>query len=539
MPNYQYTIKAGFNPFTLQEMLVPFAAYKEEFDKIEGEYTALVDKADKFKYLAAQTAESPTARAIYKGYADELSKQAQDLAAHGLSMSNRRALTNLKRRYEGEIGQLVAADAAMQKEKELRNAMRGKDNSMLYAVENLNIDDFLSGNTPNLYNISGEDLRKEGMQYAQAASSRIYDNTRVKDLNKYYIELIQTLGYSPELLASWKQGLTDIPEFSNAVKDIMKARGAEDNLTGINHDRAEQNIINGLMEGSIYKENRDVKQNLGVMTEAQAVADRRASQSMQLQAALQGFEYDPKTHTYVDKNEGMYTHDEVTGKRTGYNPAFINSLNKNNEDEWEIGPNGKPRKKDKTPEERAAAEIRKAEVKKRMENASKVKNVTTVEGAQEAGYVPVFATVHPSHGAGRGISAEEARKLEEYGNIEGWRSGPQGKDVKGVYIDWTNAPLIEGSQSPIVDLVQWGSGSRNVPNNGDFSYNLNGTETKMLSDEEVLNLPESVLLSIKGEFKRQGYPEGIPFEVMKVVGRKGKVSYLTFIPQESKILTGN
>ena len=168
---YDLVVDSGFQPFSMQEMLTPFMMYKDAYDKTEEAYTQLSSEADKFKYLSETLPEGSKSRQLYEGYANELNQQAQDLAANGLSMSNRRALTNLKRRYQGEIGRLISADAAMQEEKKLRRA--NKDTSMLYAQDNLSVDDFLDGATPNLYGISGEDLRKEAAQYAQAASSRI------------------------------------------------------------------------------------------------------------------------------------------------------------------------------------------------------------------------------------------------------------------------------------------------------------------------------------------------------------------------------
>lgn len=271
--NYSYVIDSSFKPYSFGELIQPFAIYKDAFEKAEEQYNDLTDKSDQFKYLSETLPEDSQARKIYEGYANELNKQAADLAKHGLNMGNRRSLTNLKRRYQGEIGRLVTADTAMQEEKKLRRQMNAKDSSMLYAMDNLSIDQFLDGGTPNLYNISGDELRKEGAQYAQAASSRIYGNTQIQNITKYFQEIMQTQGYSPETMAAFRQNLESIPEFNQAVKDIMDAKGVTGNLTGNNYERARQNIINGIMEGAVYNESRKVEQNPGVMTAAQAASN--------------------------------------------------------------------------------------------------------------------------------------------------------------------------------------------------------------------------------------------------------------------------
>ena len=245
--NYSFVVDSSFQPFSMQEMLMPFVQYKDAYEKTEAAYEDLADKSNKFKYLSETLPEDSKARKLYEGYANELNKQADDLAKHGLNMMNRRSLLNLKRRYQGEIGRLVSADEAMQEERKLRRQMNAKDSSMLYANDNLSIDQFLDGEVPNLYNISGDELRKEGAQYAQAASSRIYGNTQVQNITKYFQEIMQTQGYSPEAMAAFRQNLESIPEFNQAVQDIMDARGVTGNLTGHNYERARQSIINGIM----------------------------------------------------------------------------------------------------------------------------------------------------------------------------------------------------------------------------------------------------------------------------------------------------
>ena len=271
--NYDFVVDSTFQPYSFKELIQPFVLYKDAYDKVEEEYTNLSNQADKFKYLSETLPQDSKARKIYEGYANELNEQASDLAKHGLSMLNRRSLVDLKRRYQGEIGSLVSADEALKEEQKLRRQLATKDSSILYALDNLTIDDYLNGNTPNLYSVSGDELRNEGAQYAQAASSRIYGNTQVQNITKYFQEVMQTQGYSPEAMTAFRQNLESIPEFNQAVKDIMDARGVTDNLTGSNYERARQSIINGIMEGALYKEARNVHQNPGVLTAAQAASN--------------------------------------------------------------------------------------------------------------------------------------------------------------------------------------------------------------------------------------------------------------------------
>lgn len=267
MPDYSFVVSPSFNPFNMQEMLVPFSAYKDAFEKSEEQYDTLSQGADKFKYLSETLPEGSKARQIYEGYANDLRTQAEDLAHNGLTMGNRRALTSLKRRYQGEMGRILQADEAMREEKKLRQSLGAQDTSLLYANDNLNIDDFLDGNTPNLYRISGNELYTRGAAAGKAASSRIFSaGDAGSTLNGYYRDYVQKLGYSPETIRKFYEDMSTIPELQRAADAILEERGVNENLSGYNLRRARQSVINGMIDGAVYQENHSPQRDLGVMT---------------------------------------------------------------------------------------------------------------------------------------------------------------------------------------------------------------------------------------------------------------------------------
>lgn len=303
MPNYynnfSYVIDASFQPFSMQEMLVPLQMYKDEYDKTEAAYTDLSEKSDKFKYLSETLPEGSKARQLYEGYANELSKQAEDLAKHGLSMNNRRSLTNLKRRYQGEIGRLIDADTAMQEERKLRRQMNAKDSSMLYADENLSIDSFLDGNTPNLYNISGTELYTRGAAAGKSASSRIYNaGDEGSTLNGYYRKWVERNGYSKESMDAFRANASAIPELQQAADAILAERGALDNLSGINLERARQSVLNGIIDGAVYAESVKPVRDEGVMSASAREQYALQREQMQKNAAMAGLTWNTKTNSW-------------------------------------------------------------------------------------------------------------------------------------------------------------------------------------------------------------------------------------------------
>ena len=267
MPDYSFVVSPSFNPFSMQEMLVPFSAYKDTFEKSEEQYDTLSQGADKFKYLSETLPEGSKARQIYEGYANDLRAQAEDLAHNGLTMGNRRALTSLKRRYQGEMGRILQADEAMREEKKLRQSLGAQDTSLLYANDNLNIDDFLDGKNPNLYRISGNELYTRGAAAGKAASSRIFSaGDAGSTLNGYYRDYVQKLGYSPETIRKFYNDMSTIPELQMAADAILEERGVNQNLSGYNLRRARQSVINGMIDGAVYQENHSPQRDLGVLT---------------------------------------------------------------------------------------------------------------------------------------------------------------------------------------------------------------------------------------------------------------------------------
>ena len=270
MANYAFVVDNSFSPFSMQEMLVPFTAYKDAFEKSEEAYMDLSDKSDRFKYLSETLPEGSKARQLYEGYANDLAKQAEDLAHNGLTMGNRRALTSMKRRYQGEIGRIMQADEAMREEKKLRQSLNAQDSSRLYATDNLSIDDFLDGSNPNLYSISGNELYTRGAAAGKAASMR---QTQYGDsgslIGNLYRNIVQRVGYGAKAAQEFRQSVESIPELSEAIDDIMNASGASENLTGVNRGRARQNIINGMLDGMIYEEQHNPVRDANVLDAAQ------------------------------------------------------------------------------------------------------------------------------------------------------------------------------------------------------------------------------------------------------------------------------
>ena len=333
--NYSFVIDSSFQPFSMQEMLVPFSAYKEAFEKSEEEYQALAEKAGEFEYLANSLDPDSQAAQIYRGYADDLKAQANDLSKYGLGMGNRRALMNLKRRYSGEIGRLSKADEALKAEKELRRKMSAADPSMLYAADNLNIDDFLDNKTPNLYGISGNELYARGANLGKAISSRIFDaGDGGSTLGGYYRDWVSKNGVSQQSIA----GFMARPEVQAAINNVLAEKGVTSNLSEAGQQRARQAVVNGMYEGIVYNEQHNPVQDAGVLTAAQKAQNaiswagiglqqqqlERNLANDEVKMAQYGYKWNPETKKYEwDEQTASQALRMKSGKGSGSGKSLI------------------------------------------------------------------------------------------------------------------------------------------------------------------------------------------------------------------------
>ena len=199
MGNYRYVADANFEPFSMQEMLVPFQLYKDAYEKSEAAYNDLTTKADKYKYLSENLPEGSKARQIYEGYANSLNEQARDFAQNGLNMRNRAAIVSLKNRYQGEIGLLDRAETARQADIDEQRKIKAQAPARIFSqeAEYSNIDNYFDGQRKLYQNYSGALLTQQVGTAAAALAKSLTDYGNGKSLDKYTKTWIESHGFTP------------------------------------------------------------------------------------------------------------------------------------------------------------------------------------------------------------------------------------------------------------------------------------------------------------------------------------------------------
>lgn len=342
--NYNFVIDSSFSPLTMQEMLVPFNTYKEVFENTEKVYDDLQQKADTFKYLSKTLPKGSEAREMYEGYANDLYAKSQDFMNNGLSMGNKRGLMEMKRRYQGEIGELARADEALKKEQELRRTVAAKDPSMLYKTDNLTIDDYLNGKTPDTWSISGRELYAQAAAAGKALSSRVFSaGDGGKTLGGYFRDYVQRNGitqdqlnkFREQILNDFSSQVTALPEFQAEARMILDAEGVTGNLRGDNLRRAQQQVIRGLVDGAVYTEAHNPTRDPGVMSayERQSLDRQAAAQGLTWNDSTKSFEYSLEKDPVYQRQQKIAEWKAANGvkddgKKTG-SSGYRNQLKEN------------------------------------------------------------------------------------------------------------------------------------------------------------------------------------------------------------------
>ena len=316
--NNPWVIDGGYKPFSMQEMLTPFLLYKDAWDKSQEQMDKYNQGADAFSYLDETLPEGSKARSIYDNYSKDLRNAEQSFSQNGLTADNSRVLLGLRRRYTGEIGRLEKASTKLEKLRNLRMAQDAQDPTMIYTVDNPTIDDVLDDKNFNQYSISGNSLYKMGMTSGAAISQRHVSNLELSQLkNPAFLDAVQRVGFTPEVLQAFNVNLDAIPEFKEAINSIMKSTKADTNLTGIKKEQAVQNVIRGLIDGAVYKQNDSLQQNPDYIN---------AKEKEQL--SLQGRELDLKEKELdneIKMKQWMYDYDS-NGNVTGFSKAYKDAL---------------------------------------------------------------------------------------------------------------------------------------------------------------------------------------------------------------------
>lgn len=226
-----------FTPFTFDEMLKPLAIYGQEYRAQEEALAALDEKASVWEGMANEQSD-PYAYKMYKKYADDLEAQAGELARSGLSLTSRKAMLDLRARYNKEI---FPIETAYKKREELAAEQRkaiAANPTLRYQrmAKAMSLDDLIKDPTLDYgESYSGALLTQQVSQAAANLQRALTDKGNLKDLGlPYQYERMLQYGATPaQVMAAMsqdaEQGDSEAVQFLRGITDqVLKSSGVAD-----------------------------------------------------------------------------------------------------------------------------------------------------------------------------------------------------------------------------------------------------------------------------------------------------------------------
>ena len=245
-------VNSRFNPFTYEQLVKPLEDYTKAYNEAEEQYANLATQTEAFRDIATQE-NSPEAYAMFSRYAKDLETVTDDFS-RGMTMANRRQLLGLKRRYAKEITPIARADAARQEAIKYRRDTRARDNSAIFKVENLSLDDFLHGKTVSEDYVSGKDILARTSAKAEALGKSLFSDPEFKTVlggQKY--QITQQNGMSPEMFYAVVNDQLNNPNISEALRTKLQGfrQIMDDELANVADwgDAARQQVLSSVTTG--------------------------------------------------------------------------------------------------------------------------------------------------------------------------------------------------------------------------------------------------------------------------------------------------
>ena len=251
------TIGSKFQPYTLAEMLVPYQAYKQEFDKREELYNTYAENAGLIGSQLDDTLDKDLIDTVYNPYMQELNRAASELSSKGLSPENRKNLQNLRRRFGSDIAPIKVASEARAEARKNWDKLSSQDKTLM---TNANpyyqaVSSYMNGKSPETYYVSGNELYGRGKALAEAFSKTLREvpngEALANDLGGQYYRITRQYGPDSKQMQDFMNDVADsIPELRSQVEDILSSTDiSKEGFTDADKNKARQYIIEGMKAG--------------------------------------------------------------------------------------------------------------------------------------------------------------------------------------------------------------------------------------------------------------------------------------------------
>ena len=320
--NFSYVFDSTFQPFSMQELLTPYLMYKDAFEKTEEGFSQLSDRARAFEFMASRLPEGSRAKAIYDNYVGDLKAMAADLSTRGLMMSNRGALTSLKRRYSSEIGRLEKIDAIRRAQIQEQRNILAQDPTRMFSrrADLTDFDEYLDNPDLSYESYSGAMLTQQVATAAQAIAKSLREYGQGKPLDKFTNIFLKQHGFTAAEVAEAISNPTNaknIGILNTLVENVIANSGIKAWATPDIMQKAYAFARQGLWS-AVGQTDVDKYENYGARLAAQTAAQdmlnaRQHARSMAAQRAAQAAAQVAANQRYRQSftPKNIYTSEEI------------------------------------------------------------------------------------------------------------------------------------------------------------------------------------------------------------------------------------
>lgn len=229
MANFSLVVNSKFNPFSFERYIQPYQIYGQAYKEVENALGELDTKASVWEEMANEQTD-PYAYKMYKTYANDLEKQAGQLAREGLNAASRKDMLNMRARYSKEITPIEQAYTTRQKQAEQQQQALLQDPTLMLSrrASTTSLDDYIRNPQLAYESYSGKLITAQAASAASALAKEMQEKPRKwrSILGNSYYETMMQKGFSSQtVLQAIQDNPNAAPQLTRIVEDAINSSG--------------------------------------------------------------------------------------------------------------------------------------------------------------------------------------------------------------------------------------------------------------------------------------------------------------------------
>ena len=295
--NFSLVVNSKFQPFSFERYIQPYQIYGQAYREVENALGELDTKASIWEEMANEQTD-PYAYKMYKTYANDLEKQAGQLAREGLNAASRRAMLNMRARYSKEITPIEQAYALRQKQAEQQQQALLQDPTLMLSrrAATTSLDDYIRNPQLAYEAYSGKLITAQAASAASALAKEMQEKPRKwrSILGNSYYETMMQKGFSSQaVLQAIQDNPNAAPQLTKIVEDAINSSGVRDWGDQATIERAIDYAKQGLWSAVGETQYQTLDNWRAKMAEQEAMQKRAEKRAAARAQQDKGFELNP------------------------------------------------------------------------------------------------------------------------------------------------------------------------------------------------------------------------------------------------------